>query len=105
MCRFKLFKERHNPSNPESTIFFARSLSISDPLDTTPVTIPLSVANLKISSKSFLKNGSPPVNVRLNVPSHSLSFRMTPFHCSKLSSCSSGLAVQRKHVGHARLQI
>src|SRR5262245_7793103 len=105
MCRFRLFRERANPSKPESAICLASVLSISDPLETTFVIIPLLEANLRISSKSFLKNGSPPVKVRLNVPSHFFSFPITPFHCSAVSSCSSGLDVQRKHVGHARLQM
>src|SRR5215831_16668201 len=99
-----LFKERVKLSRPEATIFFARALSIRDPLETTRVTSPFAEANLKISRMSFLRNGSPPVNVRLNVPSQLLSFASTPFHSSAVSSCSSGLDVQRKHVGHSRLQ-
>src|SRR5262245_233990 len=105
MCCFKLFNERTNPSKPEATIFLARILSINDPLETTVVRIPFSDANFIISSKSFLKKASPPVNVRLNVPSHAFNFARTSFHWSSLSSCSSGLDVQRKHVGHARLQM
>src|SRR5438445_12909467 len=99
-----LFSERVNPSRPDAMIFFARVLSMNDPLDTTWVTMPFSEANLKMSRMSFLKNGSPPVNVRLNVPSHAFNFARTRFHSSAVSSCSSGLDVQRKQVGHSRLQ-
>src|SRR5215510_14506539 len=105
MCRFKLFNDRHIESKPESTILLANVLSINDPFEVRLVTIPFLDANLMISSKSFLKSASPPVIERLNVPSHALSFASTPFHSSRLSSYSSGLDVQRKHVGHARLQI
>src|SRR5262249_19444283 len=99
-----LFSERVNPSRPDAMIFPAKVLSMNDPLDTTCVTMPFSEANLKISRMSFLKNGSPPEKVRLNVPSQPFSFASTPFHSSAVSSCSSGLDVHRKHVGHSRLQ-
>src|SRR6185437_2207760 len=99
----RLFSDSVSPSRPESTIRFANALSISDPFETTPVTISFAEANLKTSRMSVRKNGSPPVNVRLNGPSHAFSFARTIFHCSAVSSCSSGFEVQRKQVGHSRL--
>src|SRR5262245_16305538 len=105
MCFFKLFNDKQRPSRPESAMRFASVLSMSDPFETTPTTMPLSDANWKMSVKSLRRNGSPPVNVRLKVPSHFLSLEMTSFHWSVVSSCSSGFDVQRKHVGQARLQM
>src|SRR5262249_3915738 len=99
----RLFSDSVSPSSPELMILPARALSISDPFDTTPVTISFAEANLKISRMSVRKNGSPPVNVRLNGPSHAFSFASAIFHCSAVSSCSSGFEAQRKQVGHSRL--
>src|SRR3989337_2668573 len=96
---FMLFNESVNPKRPDETILFASVLSITDPLETSDTVIPSPEANFIISIMSSLKNGSPPLTKRLNVPTHFSNFDMAAFPSSRPSSSLSSTVVQRQHVG------